>query len=242
MDGWVFVVVFFATLIQATFGFGKALIAMPLLLLLVGIEVAAPLVAMISVAISSLILLQDRDSVHYRGYGTLIAASLVGIVIGMVFLSQANERVVMSLLGGLIVLFSVYSLYRPGLWHLKTDRSAPLFGLIAGALSGAYNTAGPPFVVYGALRRWPAEKFRATIQAFFLPTGIAVVIGHGLSGRLTGDVWCYFAYCLPVVGVSVLIGRQLHRKFPAAVFVRYLYMLLIALGIVLIVRGVWPTS
>jgi hypothetical protein len=28
---------------------------------------------------------------------------------------------------------------------------------------------GPPLVIYGALRRWTPERFRATLQGYFLP-------------------------------------------------------------------------
>ena len=41
------------------------------------------------------------------------------------------------------------------------------FGFFAGILGGAYNTNGPPVVIYGSLRKWSPATFRATLQGYF---------------------------------------------------------------------------
>jgi hypothetical protein len=50
---WVFLVVFFASLIRSTFGFVEGLIAVPLLALIIPIEIAAPVAALFSITIAS---------------------------------------------------------------------------------------------------------------------------------------------------------------------------------------------
>ena len=40
---------------------------------------------------------------------------------------------------------------------------------------------GPPLVIYGALRRWSPQHFRATLQGYFLPASLAGLGGY--SGR-----------------------------------------------------------
>jgi uncharacterized protein len=228
-----------AMLVRGTFGFGDALVAMPLLLLLVGIDVAAPLVALLSVTLAAMVLWQDWRHVHLRDAAALVVSALAGIVVGLLFLARANEAAVTAGLGGVIVLFSGYVLLHPEFTGLQTERAAPLFGLAAGILSGAYNAPGPPLVVYGALRRWSAEKFRATMQAFFLPTATAVVVGHGLSGRLGAEVLTYYVASLPLVAACVVAGRRLNACFDTAAFTRTLHVLLLLLGTALIARAVW---
>jgi hypothetical protein len=238
----VLAVVGLAMLVRGTFGFGDALVGMPLLLLLVGIDVAAPLVALLSLTLAAMVLWQDWRNVHLRDAAALVISALAGIVIGMLFLARANEAVVTAGLGSVIVLFAGYVLLHPEFKGLQTERTAPLFGLVAGILSGAYNAPGPPLVLYGALRRWSAAKFRATAQAFFFPTAATVVAGHGIAGRLTANVLTFYAASLPLVVVCVIVGRRLNARFRAEAFTRALYLLLILLGTTLIAKAVWSLS
>ena len=41
---------------------------------------------------------------------------------------------------------------------------------------------GPPLVIYGALRRWSPQYFRATLQGYFLPATLAGLIGYAATG------------------------------------------------------------
>ena len=72
-------VLFGSTLIRSTFGFGNALIAMPLLVLLIGVKAASPLVALSGTVISSLMLIQDWRALQWKETILLLAASLPGI-------------------------------------------------------------------------------------------------------------------------------------------------------------------
>jgi uncharacterized protein len=49
---WVLAVIFLATPIRSAFGFGEALIAVPLLAFLIPVEVAAPLAVLFSITVA----------------------------------------------------------------------------------------------------------------------------------------------------------------------------------------------
>src|SRR5262249_25397617 len=71
-----------------------------------------------------------------------------------------------------IIVFSTYCLAGRRRFELKDDRLAWLFGFTGGVLGGAYGMNGPPLVVYGSLRHWSPEHFRATLQGYFLPASL----------------------------------------------------------------------
>lgn len=52
-------VVFLATLIRSAFGFGEALVAVPLLALCIPLKVAAPLAVLVSITIAATVVAQD---------------------------------------------------------------------------------------------------------------------------------------------------------------------------------------
>lgn len=227
-------ILFASSLCRATFGFGDALIAMPLLTIAVGVKTATPIVAFFGLLIAVFVFVSDFRNAEIKANFSLIISSIVGIPLGLLFLTGAAEFYVKLLLGVVILSFSVYRLLSPSLFGLKTNRLAPIFGLIAGALGGAYNTNGPPIIIFGALRQWDPANFRAILQGVFLPTNIFIVAGHGAAGLWSGEVFRLFLYNLPLAAAAIFIGGRLNKAIPAYKFVSYVYMILIAVSLILI--------
>ncbi|MAG93191.1 MAG: permease [Planctomycetaceae bacterium] len=228
-------VLFLAFLIRSTFGFGDALVGMPLLALLIPVQTAAPLVALVSITVALVIMAGDWKHLQFRIALKLVLSSLCGIPFGQWMLHSVDEQIIKGVLGVVVASFALFSLLQPRLFELRSDRWAPLFGVPAGVLGGAYNTFGPPLVIYGMLRRWPAARFRATLQGYFLPVGCFVLIGHAFAGFVTPTVLQHYVWSLPLVLVAVLIGRELNRRFEVARFERLIRALLLAVGIGLLV-------
>ena len=65
-------VVFLATLVRSAFGFGEALVAVPLLAFVIPVPVAVPLATLLSVTVAALILAQDWRHVHARSPWRLV--------------------------------------------------------------------------------------------------------------------------------------------------------------------------
>ena len=232
-------IVFAASLSRSTFGFGEAMIAMPLLTMLLGIQVAAPLIALLSITVAIGILVRDWRDIQWASAWRLVVASLAGIPIGFFLLTWIPETAVKAVLAILIIAFSIYCLAKPNRFTLHSDVMSPLFGFVAGILGGAYNTQGVPLAVYGTLRQWSAEKFRATLQGFFVPSGLMIVTGHTVSGRVTHHVlWLYIASLLPVA-FALALGNWLNRRAIAKHFVRWLHVMLIAIGLSLLINVSW---
>jgi uncharacterized membrane protein YfcA len=162
-------VFFVATLVRSTFGFGEALIAVPLLAFVQPVEVAAPVAVLVSITVAAVIVARDWRHVQFRSAGWLLLSTIFGLPIGLALLRSVPDPIVKLLLGVLVAWFSIWSLVLVHAHELKDDRLAWLFGWLAGVLGGAYGRNGPPLAVYGTMRRWPPAQFRATLQGYFLP-------------------------------------------------------------------------
>ena len=232
-------VVFLATLIRSAFGFGEALVAVPLLALMIPLRVAAPLAVLVSVTVAAVILVQDRSDVHVRSAGWLVAATMLGIPGGVLLLSMGHASAIKLCLGVLIIAFSLYSLLGRMPLELKHDHRGGLLlcGFTAGVLGGAYGMNGPPLVIYGAMRRWSAAQFRATLQAYFLPASLVGLAGFWWAGILTHAVLHDYLISLPAVMCAIPLGRILHRRMRAESFLRWIHGGLVAVGLVLIAQA-----
>jgi len=230
-------VVFVAAFVRSALGFGDAVVAMPLLAMAVGLRTATPLVAFMGPTISLLILARDWRKVEFKAAGRLIVATLLGIPVGVFGLARLPEAPLKVVLGLVILLYGLFGLVKPGARLAREKPAFPwLVGWSAGVLGGAYNTNGPPIVAYGMLKGWPPESFRATLQGYFLPTGLAILAGHGLAGLWTGTVLRSYLYSLPAIGLGVVLGGLLHKKLRHALFAKLVYASLAVMGAVMLLR------
>lgn len=232
------VVIFIATFIRSAFGFGEALIAVPLLALLIPVSVAAPLAMLVSVTVAAVVVAQDRAEVDVRSAGWLVLFTVPGIPLGLLLLVTVAEPVVEIALACAVIAFALYSLLSARPRELKNDRLAWLFGFSAGVLGGAYGMNGPPLVIYGSLRRWSPQRFRATLQGYFLPASLVGLGGYWLAGLWTSAVSGYYIWSLPGVAVAIVLGRVVNRRMNGDRFLRYIHVALVATGVVLLMRAV----
>jgi len=235
----IFVIFFVSTFVRSSLGFGDALVAMPLLTLVVGLKTATPTVALVATTISVTILAKNWKIADLKATFRLVLSSFIGIPVGLVLLKGVNEDLMKALLGVILILYGLYNLLKPNLKKISGSLGfAFLFGFIAGVLGGAYNTNGPPVVIYGTLRRWPSNHFRATMQSYLLPTGFLILLGHGLSGLWTTQVFKYYILSLPIVFLAIYIGGKAHKAMTQKHFERFVNAALICMGAVLIIRSV----
>ena len=152
-------VLFLATLVRSTFGFGEALVAVPLLVLRVPVEVAVPVAALLSVVVAAGVLVQDAALVDVRSAAWLVATTIVGVPVGLYVLRAVDDQIVKLALAAVIIVFSGWSLVSRTKPRLGTSRGPlAVTGLVAGVLGGAYGMNGPPLVVYGAGTRGSFER------------------------------------------------------------------------------------
>lgn len=203
--------------------------------MVIDIKIVTPLVAIIAIMIAAFILYKEFRTIQFKQYLPLIFSSVIGVPIGIYYLKETDESLVKIILGIVLVIFAVYKALKPNMLQLKTERTAIVFGLLGGILGGAYNTNGPPIIIYGTLRQWDPKKFRAILQALFLPVNISIVIGHAFSGLWNKEVFVYLLYSFPIVVLAILLGSFLNKKIQAEKFTKIIYLMLIAIGIILII-------
>jgi uncharacterized membrane protein YfcA len=230
---------FIATALRSSLGFGEALLAVPLLAFRIPITIAAPLAVLVSVTIAAVIILQDWQKILFRSAAWLIVPTIFGIPFGLLLLKSSHQRGVKTTLATLLLAFALYSLAgKQGVRLAEDSRPWLLFcGFLAGVLGGAYGMNGPPLAIYGAMRRWSARHFRATLQGYFLPAGALSLIGYKLTGLWTPSVTHLYLISLPVIVPTIFLGRALNRRLQPEVFLRYVYVGLALIACLLFVQA-----
>lgn len=201
---------------------------------------AAPLAVLLSITIAGIVVVQDWKKIHLRSTGWLVLATLFGIPLGLLLLTGGNQRIVKAALAVIIILFSAYSLIGREPLELRRDSRMWLLacGFCAGVLGGAYGMNGPPLVIYGAMRRWSPQHFRATLQGYFLPASIIGMCGYWLAGLWVPAVTHFYLLSLPVMLPAIFLGRTINHRLHGEAFLKYVYFGLAGTGLLLLIQAV----
>ena len=225
----VLAIVLVSMLVQSTFSFGGALVALPLLALTVEVKTATVLMTLLACSIAIVVVMGKWRDVEINDAWRLVVSACVGIPLGILFVGRVDGTILKTVLALTVISFTILSLVTPKSVRLAHSNYAFIFGLVAGFFGGAYNISGPPVVLYGSLVNWSSERFRATIQSFALFTNIFAILGHYFAGNVTRQALVYYAWSLPIVGASIWLGNVIHKAIPGeryAVVVKVLLLIL----------------
>ena len=241
----VLTVIFFSVLLRSVFGFGDAILSMPILSFLIGIKSAAPLMALVCFSIAFLMLVQKVKLINVKEVFRLSISSLMGIPFGIYMLKDFNEEIIKTVLGGLIICFSIHKLnnsnntkrtikpFHVRLKNLNSELYAYLIGIVAGILGGAYNTNGPPIVYYAMISKWKPVDYTGTLQGYFVLSGLFVLAGHGIAGHFTREIFHYYLLSVPLIIVAGIVGKKVSRKISINQFLFSIYLLFFMVGFLL---------
>ena len=224
-------VVFLGCFTQSLTGFGVALVTMALLPSILGLQVATPLVALVGIVLEFLMLVRYREAIRIKSILGLVLFAMLAIPFGVVYFSRLDENIALFVLGLIIMAYALYALIGFRMPELGHPAWAWLFGFVGGLLGGAYNTSGPPAVVYGNCRKWSPEEFKSNLAGYFM-VGSTVVVGtHWVSGNFTHTVWVNFWITIPALLLGFLLGQGMDKWLKPELFRKIVLVLLVILGL-----------
>jgi uncharacterized membrane protein YfcA len=228
------VIFFFAGFLQGLTGFGSALLAIPLLTLLMDIKAAVPLCMLNGLALTCYLSLHLRTHLDPKKILPLLVGSLPGIVAGASLLARVDSHLLRMAIGLLLITFTLYRL----LMRPRPLRLAGWWGYIAGFFTGAIGAAlsagGPPAIIYTTLTGWNKEEIRATLSGFFVISGLITVVVHALTGVSTLATLSCFFLTVPFVLMGTICGSRMSGRFSQEAYLRLVHYLLLGMGLMMI--------
>lgn len=228
------VVILFASFTQSVAGFGLGLVAMPFIIEPLGVQPSTALIALIALITRIVLMVAYREALNISVVTRLTAASIVALPIGVLVLQRLDASLVLALLGVVVSGYAIYALLNLRLPEIAHPRWAYGFGFFSGLLSGAYNTGGPPLVVYGTSRRWTPAEFKSNLQGFGLVNSIIVIVLHVVAQDYTPAVLDHFWITLPAVLTGLLLGIAVGRYINPRLFRYLVLIMLLVVGLTLI--------
>ena len=201
-------------------GFGFALIAVPVLSVLVSPKLVVPLIVIHGLASSVPLIVGARHSAQPKRIWPLILGGVVGVPFGSYLLVVLAPDSLRLMIGGVAVGFAV--LLMAGFsYHVKRERLAYVpVGIVSGVLQGSSGLAGPPVVLFFTNQSDPPLVFRANILTYFFVQNIGTVIAFTVAGLFSRDAFLLSLIFAPALMVGTYTGARLSAKASAGLFRR----------------------
>jgi uncharacterized protein len=209
-------IVFAAAAVQAITGFGYALVAVPLLTVIVDPPTAVVGSALAGLWLSVVVTARERMHVRWRPALTLVGTSVLGMPIGLVLLAVLSDRALRLLIAAVVLLCTVQ------VWRAVRLPEHPAVvvgaGLVSGVLSTSTGTNGPPLVAAFQAMGYDPRNFRATLAAVFVGSGVLGIAGFAAAGQITRPVVLLALVGAPAAAVGWFAGNTLFVRIDGTRF------------------------
>lgn len=228
--------VFAASFVAGLAGFAFGLVAAAVWLhILTPLQTAALIVAY-GLIVQGYAVWKLRHAIDLRRLLPLLIGSQIGIPIGVELLRWTPAGQARAVIGGFLVAFSLYSLFKPNLKPMAG--AGPLadgsVGVLSGVLGGATGLAGILPTIWAGLRGWTKDQQRAVFQ----PVAVAIFLGTALwlggTGTIDRDTVHLFLIGLPALLAGSWAGLKLYGRLDEAGFRKVVLVLLMLAGVMLI--------
>ncbi len=226
-------VVFSAFLIRSMVGFANSLIIVPVLSLFLNINLVIGIAGLFSLIGGGILYYKTKKQIKKEFIPILIFV-LIGTFIGTHFLVSYSTELLESVMGGVIILFSIPIMLNKTFHRAKNKFYGCVAGFFSGIFGGMFTTDGPPLAIYFG-NKLNKGAFRATINIIFVINAIWINILYFLRGITTIETAKYALFLLPALILGVYIGSKLHFKINEIFFKRILAGILFLVGLSFIV-------
>lgn len=231
-------IVFLASIVQGSVGFGFALIAVPLLTFILPMKVIVPMVVVYSLITNIMVMITARRHIRLSQIWIMIFCGIAGIPMGILGLKHLSPEGLKVMLGLLICItaISMAKGYRVKFKRMKMAYGVT--GFISGVLNGGLSMSGPPIVLFLSNEGYDKHAFRANLTAYATITNSITIVMFIWHGFLTVDMVSMMGSNIVALLAGSVVGIIVARKMEEKYFRKIVLMLLIALGAITIIKAI----
>jgi uncharacterized membrane protein YfcA len=180
---------------------------------------------------------------NWRAIRELLAGALVGIGLGMLFVSRVSNGSLSFAIGvvGLVMaaLLAVRGQWFPHVVYKPRLVDGVLVGIATGFASAIAHAAGPIVAIYLLAQKLSKEAFVASNAIFFTLNNLLKVPPYVAAGLITTETLRHDIRYLPMLPLGVAAGWAANRLLPQRYFDVAVQVMLFVTSVHLLVTS-WP--
>lgn len=157
MDQFIIALIFFFTsLVYSTFGFGFAMISIPLLSLVLAPKTAIPLSLLMGLGIGFYLVSTSCKDIKPKQISHLLIGSAIGVPFGVFILKIISSEILEIAINAVIITSAIILFLKQSKKIISVNRKliTILIGFLSGFLGASTGISGPPVILYGLNQKW----------------------------------------------------------------------------------------
>ena len=244
---WFFIVVLATNVIQCITGFAGTVLAMPFSIMLVGFDVARPILNALGIVASVIIVAQKRQFVNKKELLKITCIMLAGMIPGFLIINHfsVNSGVLYKTLGIIVIGFTALGIIRSrrhGKNNVKKQgrffNDIVMYGLLllSVIVHGMFVCGGPLLVIYANDKLKDSDEFRSTVSAVWIVLNSINMFTDIGAGRFNSGTVILLLISTAVLFLAMLIGNLIYKHMNKRAFMVLTYTLMAISGVSLLVK------
>jgi uncharacterized protein len=238
------IVTFLASVVQSATGFGFALIAVPVYLIVLNSAAAVQVVILISIAMSLPLLFKLKHEMPKNFMKWIFLGCIAGFPIGIFMYLKMDLIAIKATVAIFIILISLQNAWQmfgaKSSIKLNPDTIAKPILSFVGIFSGIFGVAmampGPTLMLFLSKTNLKKNEIRAVMMAVFVFAYSGAAIMQMLFAGISQDTWMNSLMVLPAALIGVYYGHQLSKKINERLFKGLILIILILTGIFMLLN------
>jgi uncharacterized protein len=227
-------IIFVAHAIAGATGFGSAVLALPLLALVVGLAPGKAALLILTTLLHLYIAARWWRKASRRELLTILIIAGLGLPLGIVLFEVLPRQASLITLGIFVTLVGLQGLIDRRVLLALPRPIAKIMLFLGGVVHGAFTTGGPLLVIYINQTVRDKSAFRSTLSVMWIALNIAVMIGWTIAGTWPRETLQISLMGLPALVAGIAVGEYVHHRLDSASFHVAVQIVLIATGLVLV--------
>ena len=176
-----------------------------------------------------------------KGPGPAVLGGVVCVPLGIYLHNHLREELIMLMIGSLLIIYSIYSLFKPARIRLQGFDGVTT-GMIVGGVGGIIGglTALPAIAlfVWTELRSMSKQATRSIVQPYILILQAIALLYNAILNQdiFRHEFWKLVAFAMPAVWAGTLIGLIIYQRISDANFHQISFILLGVTGIGILLK------
>lgn len=229
-----YIIIFLTNVIQGITGFAGTILAMPPSLILVGYDVAKPILNVLGILAGVYVFVTQWKHVDWKQLKKVVIVMAIGIFGGF-FLKNAlagYDAVLYKFLGIFVIFLAIHGFYniygqRQRDTKEKSSWKSMLLLIGAGIVHGMFVSGGPLLIGYLSNEIKEKTSFRATISTVWIILNSMILVQDICAGMWNAGLVMTQCISIPFLIAGMAAGSVLVKRMSQEIFMKLTYILLL---------------
>ena len=229
---------FLASVTQRVTGFGFGIFIMTILpYLLPSYGEATALSGLLAIVTVAATVVERRRDLRWGKLLPILITFLVVSFFAVRIVSAVDSHIFKKVLGGILILVSIYFFFFNGRIHMKPSIPVQLsMGTLSGLMGGLFAMQGPPAVIYFLSCSGDDKNEYMALTSFYFIIGNAMMTFYRYAnGFVTSVVMKDVLIALPAVILGFWVGSKIYARTPVQLLRKLVYGYMAIAGLVALI-------